>query len=137
MWLTFESFWPLILRLIVPYLWWARRGREVDLTPKHLRLSTSIRSAIVFLIVLALMQPILYRASSYVSVVYLLDISQSVAPGAIKKAIEWIQQTNDAGEPDHAQFVAFGSNSMAVEKVAELKKVQVSSDGQPGTIDQR
>ena len=47
------------------------------------------------------MQPILYKTSTYVSVVYLLDVSQSVAPGAIQKAIDWIQKTNASGRPDH------------------------------------
>src|SRR5436309_9738977 len=98
--ITFESYWPLVLLLMIPCLWWIRRGSEIDLTPKHLRLSTVVRSAIVCLLVLALMQPILYKPSTYISVVYLLDVSQSVAPAAIKKAIEWIQQTNDSGKPD-------------------------------------
>jgi Ca-activated chloride channel family protein len=134
--LTIETYWPLILLLAVPYLWWVNRRTEVDLNAKHLRLSTLIRSGIVCLLVLALMQPILYKASSYVSVVYLLDVSQSVAPGAIKKAIDWIQQTIEAGNPDHFQLVAFGANSIPVEKVEELKKVQVSSVERAGSIGQ-
>lgn len=134
--LTFEIYWPLIFVLMVPYLWWARRGTGVDLSPKHLRLSTLVRSAIVCMLALALMQPVLHKPSAYVSVVYLLDVSQSVAPGAIKKAIEWIQQTNEPGKPDHSQFVAFASNSVQLDKAEELKKVQVSDSKRAGAIDQ-
>jgi Ca-activated chloride channel family protein len=134
--LTFETYWPLILLLMVPYVWWAQRGTAVDLNPKHLRLSTLLRSAIVCLLVLALMQPILYKNSSYLSVVYLLDVSQSVAPGAIRNAIDWIQKTNESGDPDHFQVVAFGANSIPVAEPEELKKVQVSSSDRAGTINQ-
>jgi uncharacterized membrane protein len=134
--LTFQTYWPLILLLMVPYVWWACRRTEVDLTPKHLRLSTALRSSIVCLLVLALMQPILYKSSSYMSVVYLLDISQSVAPGAIRNAIEWIRETNESGDPDHFQLVAFGSNSMPVERIEELQKIQVSNADRAGAINQ-
>lgn len=134
--LTFETYWPLIFLLVIPYLWWVRRGSAMDLSPKHSRLSTILRSAIVGGLVLALMQPILYKASSAISVVYLLDVSQSVHPGALKGAMDWIQKTNEAGKPDHANFVAFGSNSVPFETLEGLKKVQVSGDGRNGTLDQ-
>ncbi len=134
--LTFETYWPLIFLLIVPYLWWVRRNTAMDLSPRHLRLSTILRSVIVGGLVLALMQPILYKASSAVSVVYLLDVSQSVQPGAVKQAMDWIQKTNQAGNPDHSSFVAFGSNSVPFDSLEELKKVQVSADGRNGTLNQ-
>src|SRR5215510_5872388 len=121
---------------MVPYLWWVRRRSSVDLSPKHLRLSTLVRSVIVCVLALALMQPAIYRSSTSISVVYLLDVSQSVAPGAIKKAIDWIRQTNDSGRPDHAQFVAFGANSQALDRVDALKDVQVSNRNRQGVIDQ-
>ena len=134
--LTFDSYWPLLFLLIVPYLWWVRRQSSVDLSPTHLRLSTIVRSIIVCALTVALMQPILYKTSTYVSVVYLLDVSQSVAPGAIQKAIDWIQATNASGHPDHSEFVAFGSNSMDFQKPEELKKVKVSNHESPGVLDQ-
>ena len=134
--LTFETYWPLIFLLVVPCLWWVRRSSAMDLSPKHLRLSTILRSAIVSILVLALMQPILYTASSAISVVYLLDVSQSVQPGAVKGALDWIQKTNDAGKPAHANFVAFGSNSVPFDTLEGLRKVQVSGDGRNGTLDQ-
>jgi len=134
--LTLQNYWPAVFLLIVPYLWWMGRYTAVDLSPKHLRLSTLIRSAIVCLLVLALMQPVLYRASDYVSVIYLLDISQSIAPEAIRKAMDWIQQTNASAKPDHTGFVAFASNSMGLATIDDLKKVQVSNWGRKGDLDQ-
>jgi uncharacterized membrane protein len=134
--LTFEYYWPLIFLAIIPYLWWVRRDTTMDLSRKHLTLSTVLRSVIVAGLVLALMQPILYKASSAVSVVYLLDVSNSVQPGAIKGAIDWITRTNNAGQPDHTQFVAFGSNSMAFNTIDDLRKVQVGGERRDGVIDQ-
>jgi len=134
--LTFENYWPLLFLLIIPYLWWVRKRSAVDLVPVQLKLSTTIRSIIVCLLALALMQPTLYKASSYVSVVYLLDVSQSVAPRAIQKAIDWIQKTNASGKPDQSEFVAFGSNTMEFSKVDELKKVKVSDRETPGVLNQ-
>src|SRR5262249_28549595 len=50
--------------------------------------------------------------------------------------IEWITKTNDAGRPDHTQFVAFGSNSMAFDSVEGLRKVQVAGDRRDGSVNQ-
>src|SRR5262245_44948913 len=134
--LTFENYWPLVFLLLIPYLWWVRRNSAMDLSPKHLRLSTILRCAIVAGLVFALMQPVLYKSSSAISTVYLLDVSNSVPAGAIKDAIAWITKTNDAGRPDHAQFVAFGSNSMSFDTVEQLRNVKVSTEGRKGAIDQ-
>lgn len=134
--LTFETYWPLIFLVLIPYLWWVRRRTTMDLSPKHLRLSTVLRSILIVGLVLALMQPVLYKASSAVSVVYLLDVSHSVEPGAIKQAIEWIAKTNDTGRPDHASFVAFGSDSIAFDSLADLRKVQLSGERREGAVNE-
>jgi len=133
---TFDTYWPLLLLLIVPYLWWVQRRTLTDLSPKHLKLAGAVRSLIVILIALALMQPVMYRSGSWISVVYLLDVSQSVSPSAIQSAIQWIQQTNEAGLPDHARFLPFGSNALAFEKVEQIKEVHVASTASTGSIDQ-
>src|SRR5438045_9323140 len=99
----FETYWPALFLLIVPYLWWVRRRTELDLTPKHLALSTMIRSVLVGLLVLALMQPVLFRSSSRVSTVYLLDVSQSVSPAEIQRAIEFIRKAEETRKSDHSQ----------------------------------
>src|SRR5262249_54332848 len=117
-------------------LWWAGRQTAVDLTTKHLRLLTLIRAAIVSLLTLALMQPIFSRPASHISVVYLLDVSQSVAPSAIKSAMDWIKKTNDAGQPAQSRFIAFASNSIDFSTIDDLKKVEVSNWGRRGSLDQ-
>src|SRR6185295_4100947 len=97
--LTLETYWPLVLALIIPCLWWMRRYTAAALSPKQLLLSTFIRTIIVSLLVAALMQPVIHWPGAAVSSIYLLDVSQSIAPSAIQDAIEWIRETNAAGKP--------------------------------------
>src|SRR6266699_2254416 len=124
--LTFDIYWPLLLLLAIPYLWWVQRKTLTDLTAKHLQLSATLRSSIVTLLALALMQPVIYRSGVWLSVAYLLDVSQSVSPPAIQTAMEWIQRTNDAGRPQQARFIPFAANSTVFESLDQLKKVNVT-----------
>jgi uncharacterized membrane protein len=133
---SFDTYWPVLLLLLIPYVWWVLRRTQTDLSPKHLQLAGIIRSAIVALITLALMQPVIYRAGSWISVVYLLDVSQSVAPGAIESSIQWIRQANTEGRPDHARFIPFAANAAVLDKLDEMKGVHVANNASAGSIDQ-
>jgi len=134
---SFDTYWPLLLLALIPGIWWMQRRTLTDLSPKHLQLAGIVRSVIIVLIALALMQPVVYRSGSWVSVVYLLDVSQSVSPQAIQSSMEWIQKTNDAGVPEHARFVPFAANSRVFDRLDQLKEVQVgSSSAVRNSIDQ-
>src|SRR5689334_3494414 len=133
---SFDTYWPLLLLGLIPFLWWVQRRTQTDLSPRHLQLSGVVRSAIVALIALALMQPVIYRQGAWVSIAYLLDVSQSVAPTAIQSAIQWIQQTNAGGHPDHARFIPFAANAAVFDNLDQLKAVQVSNNALNGSIDQ-
>ena len=134
--LTFDIYWPLLLLLAIPYLWWVQRKTLTDLTAKHLQLSATLRSSIVTLLALALMQPVIYRSGVWLSVAYLLDVSQSVSPPAIQTAMEWIQRTNDAGRPQQARFIPFAANSTVFESLDQLKKVNVTLTGPQAALAQ-
>src|SRR5262245_19295028 len=102
--LAFNTYWPLFLPLIIiPWFLWLQRRTITDLSPKHVRLSSIVRSVIVVLLAMAVMQPVLNRSGEWLSVVYLLDVSQSVAPPAIQSAMQWIQEANASGRADHAR----------------------------------
>src|ERR1041385_4553166 len=134
--LSFDTYWPLLLLLIIPYFWWVQRRTLTDLSSKHLQLSAAVRSLVVILIAVAMAQPTLYRSGSWISVVYLLDVSGSVAPASIQSALQWIQETNNAGHPDHARFVPFAANSTVFETLDQLKKVEVTNRSSSDSIDQ-
>ena len=133
--LTFETYWPLILAPIIPCMWWIRRFTAAGLSPKQLLLSTIIRTIVVTLPVLAMMQPVFYWPGAAVSAVYLLDVSQSVSPSAIQDAIQWIRQTNEAGKPSNSRFIAFAANSMGFERLEDLTQVPVSSQAGRNAVD--
>ena len=116
-----------------------RQSTVADLSPKHLRLSTALRTAIIALLILALMQPIFYRYGSAISTVYLLDISESVSSASIQNAIQWVRKTTDIGHPSDARYIAFASNSISFDSVDALTQVSVSNHAGRGgreTIDQ-
>ncbi|HEX4999119.1 MAG TPA: VWA domain-containing protein [Terriglobia bacterium] len=123
--LTLETYWPFLLLAFVPVIWRLLRSTSVDLSPAQLRLCALIRSAIVALLTLALAQPAIQSQTTRISVVYLLDVSQSVAPSAIEQGLEWIRQTNESGRPDHAQFVAFGANGTPFKSVDDLRQARL------------
>src|SRR5256712_848101 len=134
--LSFDTYWPLLLLLVIPYLWRVQTKTLADLSPKHLQLAGVVRSVIIALITVSLMQPVLYRSGAWESIVYLLDVSESVSPPAIQSAMQWIQQTNNLGHPDHSRFVPFAANSTVFETLEQLKVVEVANESSRGSIDQ-
>lgn len=134
--LRLGTFWPLLLLAVIPYLWWVRGRSLTDLDPRHLRISTLVRCGIVALLALALMQPVLVRSGNWVSVVYLLDVSQSVAPDQILSAIDWIGDANARGRPDQARFIPFARNPEVFDTIDSLRGVEVGDRLADGVIDQ-
>ena len=85
-----------------------------------------VRSAIIALLALALMEPAIQRSAASISVAYLLDVSQSVAPADIQSAIQWIRRTNDSGRPDHVRYIPFGENARVFDSLDRLEAVGVA-----------
>jgi uncharacterized membrane protein len=133
--LTFGALWPLCLFLLIPGLWWVQRRTLTDVSPRQLWLSGTVRSAIVALLALALTEPIVYRSSASLSVIYLVDISESVSAGAIQSAIQWIQRTNDSVSPHHARYIPFGANAAVFDSVDRLKTARVARGSDDDGID--
>ena len=84
-----------------------------------------VRSGIIALLALALMEPAIQRSAAPISVAYLLDVSQSVAPADIQSAIQWIRRTNDSGRPDHVRYIPFGENARVFDSLDRLEAVGV------------
>src|SRR5256712_1349220 len=85
-----------------------------------------VRSGIIALLALALMEPAIQRSAAPISVAYLLDVSQSVAPADIQSAIQWIRRTNDSGRPDHARYIPFAENARVFDSLDRLEAVGVA-----------
>ena len=55
---SITNFWPLLLLPALPLVWWMRTHTAVGLSARHLLVSTVVRSAVILLLMLALMQPV-------------------------------------------------------------------------------
>ena len=120
--LSVGAYWPLALLLVIPYVWWTV-GAVYDRPPCMLAV---VRSGIIALLALALMEPAIQRSAAPISVAYLLDVSQSVAPADIQSAIQWIRRTNDSGRPDHVRYIPFGENARVFDSLDRLEAVGVA-----------
>ena len=142
--LGLEAYWPLFLLPAVVYLWWVRQGTHTSLSKRHLNLLTAIRTAVVVLLVAALMRPLLNRPGSEISSVFLVDVSRSISPEFLNAAIQWSGEAVDTGQPAHARFIGFGAQSAIVERAEELgslavydgASVESGATRSPGAIDQ-
>jgi len=132
---SITNFWPLLLLPALPLVWWVRAHTAVGLSARHLLVSTVVRSAVIVLLMLALMQPVWNRAGTWISVVYALDVSSSIDPAFIDTAIDWIDNSVSRGEPAHAGFIAFGGSARSVSSAAAIRGVEVSDDGSNRSID--
>jgi Ca-activated chloride channel homolog len=127
--LTFGTYWPLLLLMMIPLVWWIQRKTLTDLSSPHLRLSGCVRSLLVIVLVLAMMQPVIEKSGKWLSVVYLLDVSQSAAPAAVQSAISWIERTSASGHADHTRYIPFATDAPVFETLEGLKKSQIDRAG--------
>src|SRR5437870_3617764 len=126
--LTFREFWPLILLIIVPILWRVQRRTLNDLSQKQLYFLGTVRSAVIAMLVLALMRPVIHTSVVRFSVAYLVDVSRSVAPAAMDSAMQWIQQTNHLKSPEfevERHIIPFGANSIVLGNIEGVKNFKI------------
>src|SRR5690349_4619421 len=88
-----------------------------------------IRPLILILLIAALIRPVYRRSGEWLSVVYLLDVSQSASPSGVQSAIDWIEQANNSGRPDHARFVPFAWDAGVFDTIDGLKKSRLDRTG--------
>ncbi len=133
--ITFEQTWPLLMLPAVAGLWWVRRHTIIEFHPRQLDLMLLLRGVALTLVILAMSQPVLHRSGSWLSVVYLLDISHSVKPVAVDEAITWVQEAVETGEADTSGFFAFGANALQADDAAGLREVRVADGAVLGAVD--
>ncbi len=103
----------LLLAVLVPamvYLW---RTGLVQLRPPARRAAIGLRIAIITLLVLALSGMSVVQASNRLSVVFLLDHSDSVSPDRQALQAEYVRQAlASMGEGDSAGVIVFGADAL-------------------------
>ncbi len=134
--LSFGVLWPLaLLPFAVAIVVWARRSSLIEFHPRQVDLMTLLRGVALVLVILAMTQPVLHRSGSWLSLIYVLDVSQSVAPQAVQDAITWIEQVESMGGSEHSRFIAFGANTTTVASADALRRVRVADGPVRGAVD--
>ena len=116
-WTTPAALWLLI---VVPLAWFALRYARTNFNPRQRVLQTIVRSLLLLALVLALARPVISAGSSKLSIVYLVDVSDSVDYEAIATAAKKIDELNASVKPAYSRIVAFGTNAASVASTLEL-----------------
>lgn len=103
--------WFLLL-FVTPWIWWLSVAGIGGLTPSRAAIATLIRLSLAGLFVMALAEPRAVRKSNRMSVVYAMDISDSIGEATSESARAFFARTV-SGKPsdDEAGLVVFGRNA--------------------------
>ncbi|MCC7009246.1 MAG: VWA domain-containing protein [Acidobacteria bacterium] len=111
------------LLLVVPIVWAALRFGRTNFNAKQRVLQAAVRSLLLALLVSALARPVVSTASSRQAIVYVVDVSHSIASRAIVEAAARIDALNAAAKPDAFRIVAFGSGTRVLDGTQALRAV--------------
>ena len=128
--LTWTAPAALWLLLAVPLVWAAFAVARTNFNPRQRALQAVVRSLLLAVLVFALARPVVSTSSSRQSIVYVVDVSHSVATRAVETAAARIDELNGAVRPAHFRIVAFGSSVTTVRDTAALRELaKVAANG--------
>ncbi|WP_010584061.1 VWA domain-containing protein [Schlesneria paludicola] len=115
-WLEFAHVWmfarPTMLGLIVlsVWVWWMHFAGYAGLPKKRGTLSLLVRLVLLGVLVMALAEPRAVRSRDVMSVVFALDVSDSIysPDDALKYVTETVQNHRPKGKQDEAGLIIFG-----------------------------
>ena len=104
-----SAFW---LMLTTVWVWWIWLVGSSGLSRRRHLVSLFCRLTLIGLLVMVVAQPRAVRTNDSLSVVYAVDVSDSIGEGAADKAIEFVTRTVvDKPDKDEAGLIAFGRNA--------------------------
>jgi uncharacterized membrane protein len=107
----------------IPLIWIAQRAARTTFNPRQRALQAAIRSLLVASLALALARPVASTRSTRESIVYAVDVSQSIGTPAIDRAAQRIDEIQAALRPEHARIVAFGATAKTLETTTALREL--------------
>jgi uncharacterized membrane protein/uncharacterized protein YegL len=134
-WTAPEALW---LLAAIPLVWIARHFGRTNFTRRQQLVQAGLRSLLIAALALALARPVISLRSSRVSVVFLVDVSHSIASRAITDAADRIEAISRDLNPDHTRIVAFGADVAVLDDAAALRKLALADpeNGQPSIVRQ-
>jgi uncharacterized membrane protein len=110
--LRLTSPWELCWLLVTPWVWYLQVAGWGGLGRLRGQLSLIVRLAVICLVVLALSGPRAVRVSDQLTVLYVLDCSDSIGEHVIDQKTAWISETAGAKPPhDAAGLIVFGHDA--------------------------
>ncbi len=126
--LTVTTLWPLVLLAAWPLVWWLALRNRAAVSRARVAAATVLRSLALAAIVLALLKPALHRASEEISVVYVLDVSASIAPRFLAEALDWIAQVDTHYRPAQSRVVVFADRAELVDSVDAARALALTAE---------
>ena len=111
------------LLLAVPAVWLALRWGRTNFNPRQRVMQAVVRSALLAALALALARPVISLGSSRLSVVYVVDVSHSVASKSVTDAAARIDALNQELAPAHSRVVAFGEDVVVLDDTKALREL--------------
>ena len=108
----FANRWGFLLLLATPWIWWMHVAGNSGLPKFRGTASLLVRLSLVGLFAMLMAEPRAVRTSDKMSVIFTLDVSDSIGEGSTDAALEFVSGTvTDKPEGDEAGLVVFGRNA--------------------------
>jgi len=120
--ITLTSPGALWLLAIIPLVWAARFIGRTNFNRRQQVLQAGVRSLLLAALALALARPVVSFGSSKLSIVYLVDVSHSIASRSISEAAGRIEALNADVRPSDSKIVAFGRDTAVLKDLADLRR---------------
>lgn len=127
-WTTPAALWLLI---VVPLVWAALRFGRINFNPRQRAAQAGVRSLVLTALVFALARPVVSTGSSRLSVVYLVDVSHSIASQSITAAADRIDALTLEIKPDHFRVLAFGATVAVLDGTKALRALATADPTDP------
>ena len=109
----FSSPWAFALLGLAPWLWWMHLAGYSGLRGARAVVALLLRLLVLAAFVAVLAEPRAVRLSHALAVVYALDLSDSVDPAEVNKALTYVAATTEAKpESDEAGLIAFARDAV-------------------------
>ncbi len=111
--ITFESPWYLLLLVLVPIVWWYSYRRLALLGPWRRLAALAFRTIVLILLILALAEAQMVHTSQRLTVIYLLDQSQSIPVERRRAMILYVNAAiaKHRQRDDRAGVIVFGRDA--------------------------
>ncbi len=114
--MIFGNPWALLLLVLIPFFIWLSWGQLLHLSRLRRWVALALRLSLLSLLVLALADARRYSRTDTLSVIFLVDQSDSVGSSAQQDALDFIQRTvANMPADDSAGVVVFGENALVEE----------------------